>query len=92
MHAFSSLVLPISSLLQQRVLKRYPLGQALLMSLYGLLIFSAAVHKLNPFVNFTHITWIAVSQLPWVYMRATKNNVIGAFVGAGYEKVCARPA
>ncbi|KAG6380446.1 hypothetical protein JVT61DRAFT_8585 [Boletus reticuloceps] len=31
--------------------------------------------------------WVSTSQLPFIYVLATKNNVIGLLVGVGYEKL-----
>lgn len=42
----------------------------------------------NPVPYSTRAGWIATGFLPLTIALGTKNNLIGVFVGAGYEKVC----
>ena len=89
MPMLSSLVPQLASLLHLPVYEDYSLGQVLLMAAYGIVILYAGFHKSNPFLDFERSGWVSISQLPFVYILATKNNVIGMLVGLGYEKVCA---
>lgn len=90
MPMLSSLMHPISSLLHSRVHDNYSLGQVLLMAGYGVVMLYVGLYRSSPFVDFNRSAWVAVSQLPFVYVLATKNNVIGILVGVGYEKVFLR--
>ena len=66
----------------------YHLGQGLLLILYfGTLLF-ATLYRSSPFKTTGREGAIVASQLPWLYILATKNNAIGLLVGYGYEKVC----
>ena len=88
MPMLSSLVHPVASLLHSRVHESYSLGQVLLMAGYSVVILYAGLYRSSPFVDFDRSGWVSVSQLPFIYVLATKNNVIGMLVGVGYEKVC----
>lgn len=87
MPMLSSLVPPIASVLHHRVHDNYSLGQVLLMAGYTIIIFYAGLYQSNPFVDYTRSGWVGISQLPFIYILATKNNVIGMLIGVGYEKV-----
>jgi ferric-chelate reductase len=89
MPMLSSLMDPVASLLHSRVHENYSLGQVLLMAGYSIVILYAGLYRSNPFVDVDRSGWVSVSQLPFIYILATKNNVIGMLVGVGYEKVCA---
>ncbi|GJF00186.1 iron reductase [Phanerochaete sordida] len=63
------------------------LGQTALLLLYfGVLLF-AALYRGSVFKDSVRAGALAAAQLPWVYALATKNNVIGALLGRGYEKL-----
>ena len=69
------------------VVPGYRLGQGCLLLLYfGTLLF-AALYRNSVFKATGREGAIIASQLPWLYILATKNNAIGALVGYGYEKV-----
>ena len=88
MPMLSSLTHPVASLLHIRVLENYSLGQVLLMAGYTVVILYTGLYKSSPFVDPNRSGWVSVSQLPFIYILATKNNVIGMLVSVGYEKVC----
>lgn len=88
MPMLSSLVHPLATLLHTRVHENYSLGQVLLMAGYSVIILYAGLYKSNPFVDFNRSGWVSTSQLPFIYILATKNNVIGMLIDVGYEKVC----
>ncbi|KAJ3997205.1 hypothetical protein F5050DRAFT_1459985 [Lentinula boryana] len=46
-----------------------------------------AFYKTNPFSDPVRYAWIGVSQLPFVFALSSKNNVLGYFLGSGYDKV-----
>ncbi|KAI0794915.1 hypothetical protein C8Q75DRAFT_748025 [Abortiporus biennis] len=62
-------------------------GRATLMFCYfGLLLFAAS-YRDSVFTNPVRQAYVAISQLPVVYVLATKNNAVGILVGTGYEKL-----
>lgn len=75
------------SFMQYRFPGNYTVMQVLLMAGYFAAMCYAAFYKLNPFSNSIRVGLVVVSQIPFVYAFATKNNVIGLLVGVGYEKV-----
>ncbi|KAG8216185.1 ferric reductase like transmembrane component-domain-containing protein [Butyriboletus roseoflavus] len=87
MPMLSSLIHPVASLLHRRVHENYSLGQVLLMTGYAVVILYAGLYKSSPFVDFDRSGWVTASQLPFIYILAAKNNVIGMLVGVGYEKL-----
>lgn len=88
MPMLSSLLPPVAGLLHRRVHENYSLGQILLMAGYSIVILYAGLYQSNPFVDPDRSGWVCVSQLPFIYVLSTKNNVIGMLVSVGYEKVC----
>lgn len=78
---------PSASVLHHHVLGNYTVIQVFLMAGYTAAVFYAAFYKSNPIVDASRVGWIIISQIPFVYAFATKNNVIGLLVGVGYEKV-----
>jgi hypothetical protein len=79
---------PVTSVLRYRVHENYSVGQVFLMLIYIGIIFYVSFYQSDPFTDPDRAGAIATSQVPLVYALATKNNVIGMMVGAGYEKVC----
>ena len=66
----------------------YHLGRLLLLLLYfGALLF-AALFRDSVFKNNVREGAIVASQLPWLYILATKNNFIGCLLAVGHERVC----
>lgn len=65
----------------------YHLGRSFIILLYfGVLLF-AALYRDSVFKNPNREGFIVASQLPWLYILATKNNFIGLLVGYGYDRV-----
>ena len=88
MPMLSSLVPSAASLLHRRVHENYSLGQVFLMAAYSIVILYAGLYQSSPFADPDRSGWVGTSQLPFIYILATKNNVIGMLVDVGYEKVC----
>ena len=88
MPTLSSLVPSTASLLHRRVHENYSLGQILLMAAYSIVILYAGLYQSSPFADPDRGAWVSISQLPFIYILATKNNAIGMLIGIGYEKVC----
>jgi hypothetical protein len=84
----SSSIHPLASFLNRRVHEDYSVAQALIMAAYTIVLFYVAFYQSNPFIDPMRAGWVAVSQVPFIYALATKNNLIGVLVGVGYEKVC----
>ncbi|KAL6302891.1 iron reductase [Sparassis latifolia] len=61
--------------------------KALLLLAYLLAIVIFGLFMSNPFTNFIRAGYVAVSQIPVIVILATKNNVLGAMIGYGYEKL-----
>ncbi|KAI6157280.1 ferric reductase like transmembrane component-domain-containing protein [Pisolithus tinctorius] len=87
MPMLSSLVHPVTSILSRSVHEGYTVGQVLLLAGYTALVLYCGFYKSNPFSDPLRAGWIITSQIPFLYIFATKNNVIGALLGVGYEKL-----
>ncbi|KAF9065852.1 hypothetical protein BDP27DRAFT_1331474, partial [Rhodocollybia butyracea] len=61
--------------------------QVIIIVIYLSTLFYPAFYKTNPFTDPIRYGWIGVSQLPFVFAFSTKNNLLGLFLGAGYEQV-----
>ncbi|KAF9239987.1 ferric reductase like transmembrane component-domain-containing protein [Melanogaster broomeanus] len=83
----SSFVHPLASFLNRRVHEGYSVAQALLMAAYTVALLYVGFYQSNPFIDPMRAGWVAVSQVPFIYALATKNNLIGILVGVGYEKL-----
>jgi ferric-chelate reductase len=79
---------PLGGFLRFRVAPSYSLGQFLLVLGYSAVMAYSWFYKSNPFADPNRTGFVAVSQLPIIIALATKNNLVGLFLGAGYEKVC----
>ncbi|ESK93889.1 putative iron reductase [Moniliophthora roreri MCA 2997] len=53
---------------------------------FGALVYPA-FYKTNPFTDPVRFGWITVGQYPFIILFATKNNLLGAMLGTGYEKL-----
>ncbi|KAI6000848.1 hypothetical protein EDD15DRAFT_2362320 [Pisolithus albus] len=69
------------------VYEGYTVAHVLLMAGYAAMVFYCGFYKSNPFSDPPRVGWITVSQIPFVYILASKNNVVGMLVGVGYEKL-----
>ncbi|KAI6044551.1 hypothetical protein EDC04DRAFT_2889625 [Pisolithus marmoratus] len=84
---FSSLVHPVTGILSCPVHEDYTVGHVLLMAGYTSMVFYCGFYKSNPFSYPSRAGRVVASQIPFVYVFASKNNVVGALVGLGYEKL-----
>ncbi|KAI6026496.1 hypothetical protein BKA83DRAFT_9140 [Pisolithus microcarpus] len=85
MPMLSSLV--ATGILSRPVYEEYTVGHVLLMAGYAAMVFYCGFYKSNPFSDPPRVGWITASQIPFVYILASKNNVVGMLVGVGYEKL-----
>lgn len=73
--------------LRSRIAPSFSLAQVLVLLFYSCILIYAAFYKSSPFTDPLRTGWVAIAQLPFVFSFASKNNVLGMFLGLGYEKV-----
>ncbi|GBE84187.1 predicted protein [Sparassis crispa] len=77
----------LTSILRIPIVGRIHLGGCLLLLAYfGVLLF-AALYKTSLFTNPVRAGYVVVSQIPVVFLFATKNNLISMLLGVGYDHV-----
>ena len=86
-----TLTYPISSILSYPITLRKTLGKGVLAVLYFAAVVFVAFYHDSPLSHPQRLGYIAVSQIPVVFILGTKNNLVGYFVGVGYEKVRVKP-
>lgn len=85
--AWSAIIPPMGGFLRQRLDAGFSLGQALILGAYAAVLVYASFLQSNPFSDPVRMAFVAMSQIPVVYVLGTKNNVVGMCIGMGYEKV-----
>ncbi|KAF8908120.1 hypothetical protein CPB84DRAFT_1813372 [Gymnopilus junonius] len=78
---------PLLSCLRTRVAPGMSIFQVLVMTIYFAIVFYCGLYRSNVFTDNTRTGWIALAQLPFVFVFAQKNNVFGSLIGCGYEKL-----
>ncbi|ESK95201.1 putative iron reductase [Moniliophthora roreri MCA 2997] len=78
---------PTLKLFHKRVTPGMSFSHLFLMSVYLAVLVFPAFWKTNAFTDPVRFGWLAVGQYPFVFAFATKNNILGALMGAGYEKL-----
>jgi hypothetical protein len=78
---------PLLTPLRARILPGFSLAQILVLATYFYSLIYATFYRSNVFLDPARTGWIAVSQLPFVFALAQKNNVLGSIVGHGYERL-----
>ncbi|KIM43579.1 hypothetical protein M413DRAFT_25919 [Hebeloma cylindrosporum] len=78
---------PILTPLRARIAPGFSVAQLLVMSMYFYSLLYAAFYRSNIFTDSARTAWICISQLPFVFIFAQKNNVLGFILGYGYEKL-----
>jgi ferric-chelate reductase len=76
----------ISLALERRIAPGQPLNRVALLWAYVGVLTYASFYKSNPAVDPVRTGFISISQLPFVFALATKNNALGLLLGKGYEK------
>ncbi len=80
----------IMRMLRTPAIGRIQVGGVMICALYfGLLLF-AALYKSSIFKDPRRAGWVAISQIPVVYVLATKNNVLCVAWGTAYDRVRCR--
>ncbi|KAH9944662.1 iron reductase [Amylocystis lapponica] len=87
MLAWSSMLPLVHQYLAYPVCPGYSVGKALLLLAYAGVMLYAGLYNSSPFSNPVRAGYVAASQVPFLVILATKNNVIGWLVGCGYEKL-----
>lgn len=85
--AWSAILPPVGNLLRYRLDSGFSLGQALVLGLYSAILVYPVFLKSDPFTDPLRTGFVAISQIPLVYMLGTKNNLLGMFLALGYEKL-----
>jgi ferric-chelate reductase len=78
---------PILELLRLRTSPGFSIAQSLIFFIYFICLVYATFYKSNIFTDQTRTGWVAITQLPFIFLLAQKNNVLGLLLGSGYEKV-----
>lgn len=83
-----STVLPVAArFLSIKIRPGYSLGQVALMMGYFAAVAYASLFDVDLFTSPARLGFVAVSQMPVIYILATKNNILSTLLGIGYEKV-----
>jgi ferric-chelate reductase len=84
---FSSILHPITLILRRRILPGFSIGQALIFGIYGSILSYLTLYMSNIFTDPIRAGAVGMSQIPFIFAFATKNNLLGMLAGLGYEKV-----
>ena len=76
-----------ASILRLPVIARVHLGGAIICVLYFALLLFAALYRTSIWTNPVRAAYVAVSQIPVVYLLATRNNVLNVMLGTAYDQV-----
>ncbi|KAJ7182698.1 hypothetical protein C8R43DRAFT_1054634 [Mycena crocata] len=83
-----SFLRPVVSLLRSRIAPGVSATQAVICAAYlSIVLYPATYRSTGPFVDYNRFGDIAASQIPFAFAFASKNNVLGMFLGMGYEKL-----
>ncbi|KIK52631.1 hypothetical protein GYMLUDRAFT_963313 [Collybiopsis luxurians FD-317 M1] len=74
-------------LLQTRFNPGMSLLQVMVIVIYLSVVIYPSFYKTNPFTDPKRYGWIGVTQFPFVFAFAMKNNVLALFLGTAYEKL-----
>ncbi|KAL0570998.1 hypothetical protein V5O48_010966 [Marasmius crinis-equi] len=81
------LLRPLLKVLHTRIAPGLSVSHACIMAIYLSVLVFPAFFKTNAFTDPVRFGWITVGQLPFVFLFATKNNLLGLLMGVGYEKL-----
>ncbi|KAK0235195.1 ferric reductase like transmembrane component-domain-containing protein [Armillaria nabsnona] len=77
----------LSTELSTRILPGYSVSQVICGLVYLSVFIYPTLYKSNPFSDPVRTGWVAIAQLPFIFAFTSKNNVLGPFLGLGYEKL-----
>lgn len=75
------------TLLRMRVMPGLSVARVIALVIYFFSVTYAGFYRSNIFTDPTRTGWVAISQLPVVFLFAQKNTPLGLILGYGYEKV-----
>ncbi|KAF8154708.1 hypothetical protein B0H34DRAFT_717545 [Crassisporium funariophilum] len=78
---------PLLTPLRSRIAPGFSVAQLLILSIYFYCLLYASFYRSNIFTDSARTGWISVAQMPLVFAFAQKNNILGSFIGFGYEKL-----
>ena len=78
---------PVLKILRLRTSPGFSIAQSLIFFIYSICLVYATFYKSNIFTDQTRTGWVVIAQLPFLFLLAQKNNVLGLLLGYGYEKV-----
>ena len=85
------LLRPVLTLLRLRISPGFSVAQSLIFFIYLVCLGYATLYKSNIFTDQTRTAWVVIAQLPFLFLLAQKNNILGLLLGCGYEKVSYLP-
>ena len=81
------LLRPVLTLLRLRISPGFSVAQSLIFFIYFICLVYATFYESNIFTDQIRTGEVAIAQLPFLFLLAQKNNVLGLFLGCGHEKV-----
>ena len=81
------LLRPVLTLLRSRISPGFSIAQSLIFFIYFICLVYATFYESNIFTDQIRTGEIAIAQLPFLFLLAQKNNVLGLLLGYGHEKV-----
>ena len=86
-----SFLRPVLTLLRLRTSPGFSIAQSLIFFIYLACLGYATLYDSNIFTDQTRTAWVVMAQLPFLFLLAQKNNILGLLLGCGYEKVSYLP-
>ena len=78
---------PVQKILRLRTSPGFSIAQSLIFFIYLACLGYAIFYKSNIFNDQTRTAWVVIAQLPFLFLLAQKNNILGLLLGCGHEKV-----
>jgi ferric-chelate reductase len=86
--SMSTIVHPIVTISS---MSRFPIGRVFVWASYTSILLFLSVYRSNMFTDPVRCGFVAASQIPFVFVFAMKNNILGISLGVGYQKVITYP-
>ncbi|KAI0777412.1 iron reductase [Trametes elegans] len=87
MSGWSTMLPTLAGFLRTPLHRGMTVGKAAVALTYFGVVLYFALYKSNPMSNPIRAGFVAVSQIPIVVALGTKNNIVGALIGFGYERL-----
>ncbi|KAH9944644.1 iron reductase [Amylocystis lapponica] len=78
---------PIMSILRTSFIGSINVGGASLLLMYFAILLFATLYRTSPITNPIRAAYVAVSQIPLVFVFAAKNNLVSMLVGVAYDQL-----